>query len=420
MPDSKTANINNSESSGNLFHKPEQVVLNIAHAVISFFDKDGNKIKEQKLEQPEAEHKEVVDDKEVKSCGLMIWKDTETGQYRWFTSYSNNYREDDRPAEIISKESHKNFEKMIDEGEVDYPELWHWHLRGSAWGKADWIAFDEENGIAMASGYVYSGHEKEAESLSILGEQRPIGVSHGMPVSSIVRNETDPTIIRRHVTVEISDLPLEAAANKLTSFYIFEESEMAIPDKKKEYLRQAGVSDEMIEKIEQANRTKAQTAEALELESKEQNSAVTETVVETSVESNEETQETPETQETQSEIKEEPVTVEFVTTETFTLAIQQIGEMLVNKLDEMSQSVKQLSDRVDAVETKEKTDNIPTASLAAILAQSMSVTTSKEARVNANNPLAKSGPVETESSQEESVYSSNPLTNAVIKSVLGK
>jgi hypothetical protein len=49
------------------------------------------------------------------------------------------------------------------------------------------------------------------------------------------RDKDDDTIITRHITKEIIDLPSWAAANKLTSFEIINQSseDEMIPDKKK-------------------------------------------------------------------------------------------------------------------------------------------------------------------------------------------
>ncbi len=359
-------------------------------------------------------HENKSDEILVKSNGnLSVWKSA-NGQYRWFASYSNNYRDDDMPSEIISKESHENFEKMVDSGEAEYPELWHWHTPGTAWGKADWISYDKENGIAMASGYVLEGHEKEAESLMSI--DRPIGLSHGMPRNSIARDSSDPTIIVRHITKEISDLPLEKAANKLTSFEILKESDMAISDKKKEYLRQVGLSDEQISAIESANKEKAQTAEALSLESKEQAAAVTDAPV---VENEKSATESAVQQEEAAAASKEQTDVSSGSE-----SGDELKELLVaiaTGMKGITDTVNELAGRVNALETKEVANGTPAASVAAILATQLSATSAKENLVRKNAPLAKSGPVETKSEDGgEPEYSNDPIKNSIIKFAIGK
>lgn len=201
---------------------------------------------------------------------FMVWKDAATGQYRWFAIYSNQFRDEDHPPEIISEKSHKSFLHLVDTGTVDYPELWHWHTPGTAWGKADWL--DYADGFAVASGYVYPGHEKEAEAVSNLDDIR---VSHGMPSRFIVRNKQDPTIIDFHVTTEISDLPGFAAANPLTEFAVLngKESDMAFTPEKRQYLVQAGLSEAAIKELEGSLANKAQAAADAGLERKETSEA---------------------------------------------------------------------------------------------------------------------------------------------------
>lgn len=158
--------------------------------------------------------------KEVAEEEFMVWKDAKTGMTRWFSIYSNNFRDNDRPSEIISEQSQLNFVDLVDKGIVDYPELWLWHVKGTAWGKADWVAYS--HGFAMASGLVYPGYEHIADNLAERGNLR---VSHGMPKELLVRDPHNKSVILFHVTAEISPLPDWAAANMLTGFYVLGEGE---------------------------------------------------------------------------------------------------------------------------------------------------------------------------------------------------
>jgi hypothetical protein len=339
--------------------------------------------------------------KELSGSGIMVFKDA-NGKLRWFASYSNNFRDSDNPAEIISKESHQNFVDMVDKGLADYPEVWHWHTPGSAWGKADWVAFDDENGISMASGTVYEGHEKEAIAIAEMDE--PLAVSHGMPKPSIARSSEDPTVITRHITKEISDLPLWAAANKLTSFYVFQENDMAIPDNKKEYLRKVGLTDDSITAIESANAQKSAFASDNSIESKEANTEAetTETPAEATAETVVETQEAKET----STVNVNLVDKEFVA---------QLADVLAGfgaRLESIETQVKSLS---ETQATKEVTPSeIPAASLSALIARNMSATKSKEALVRKGSELAESGPTETKTPTETVINTANPLVDRVI------
>lgn len=188
-------------------------------------------------------------EKEIGRAPFSLWKDRNTGQYRWLAIYSNNFMDRDDPPEIISEKSHKTFVQLVDEGVVDYPELWHWHLPGTAWGKADML--DYVDGFAVAVGYVYPGHEKEAVALS---RRKDLGVSHGMPFSTLLYDAENPHVIDFHVTREISVLPHHAVANPLTDFVVLGkpgEKSMPIASKKRDWLRNdVGLSDGDIEGLE--------------------------------------------------------------------------------------------------------------------------------------------------------------------------
>lgn len=198
--------------------------------------------------------------------GFMVWKDASTGLMRWFAIYSNNFRDQDNPSEIISDKSQKTYVEMVDAGIVDYPELWLWHVKGTTWGKADWVAYD--HGFAMASGLVYKGYEYIAKNLMKLGNLR---VSHGMIKPLLVYDPHDKSVILFHVTAEISPLPDWAAANMLTGFVVLEEGDltMALPQVKKTFLSKAGVSDEKLAELDVSLTKANQLATESGLESKE-------------------------------------------------------------------------------------------------------------------------------------------------------
>lgn len=149
---------------------------------------------------------------------LRIWKDSE-GRYRWVARYSNNFRDDDYPVkEIISKSSHQNFVKLVDEGIVPPPKLMLWHEDALEFGQADWVAYDEV-GFAIAGGYIHAELYELAEVIKSLDDVR---MSHGMPIAFIERDEKDNSIITQHITEEITVLPGYAAANKRTGFIMLD------------------------------------------------------------------------------------------------------------------------------------------------------------------------------------------------------
>lgn len=202
--------------------------------------------------------------------GMMVWKEAETDRYRWFAVYSNNFRDNDNPPEIIVQKSHENFVEMVDAGLVDYPEAWLWHVPGTAWGKADWVAYAD--GFALASGYVYEGKEPIAQNLA---KEAGLMVSHGMPKNLLLYDPQDPSSILFHITKEISPLPRGKAANKLTGFVVLDkgESTMPLPEEKKSWLKSMGLDDESVAAIDANLKSLAAAAQSAGIESKEQTDA---------------------------------------------------------------------------------------------------------------------------------------------------
>jgi GNAT superfamily N-acetyltransferase len=205
-----------------------------------------------------------LEPKETPTNAFMVWKEA-GGGYRWFAVYSNKFRDEDYPPEILSSDAHIAYVDKVDKGLLPFPVLLHYHVPGTRWGVSDWLAFDEMTGFSMASGTVDKGHEQEAEAVA--ASASPLAVSHGMEV--MARNDKDRSIIEEYASYEISDLPLEAAANKLTGFTVMEDT-MGIPQQKKDYLRKVGLDDEAISKIEADLDAKAGTAKDAGLEFKEE------------------------------------------------------------------------------------------------------------------------------------------------------
>lgn len=198
---------------------------------------------------------------------LFIWKEGDT--YRWLAAYSNNRRDDDNPPEIISSESHKEFDEALHKGEWPMPEVWLWHVDFPV-GVTDYHAYDTAAGFPVAAGHFYKGMEWAAEGILQAGWD---GNSHGMPSEWIQRDKDDPTIITRHRTKEITFLPQWAAANKLAFNIISKESTMAeeqkgLPaHKRDEFIKAFG--EERVTQIETALSDRAKEADDAGIEKKE-------------------------------------------------------------------------------------------------------------------------------------------------------
>ncbi len=170
----------------------------------------------------------IKSNKDLPREGFNIIKGKD-GKYYWISLYSNNALDDDVPQEIISSKSHRNYVKMVDAGEVPFPELWMWHTKEWKIGQATWVGYDEGSGVAMAAGYFDDCATSIAKSL----RNAELLVSHGMYGSSI---QKEGNTINAHVTYEISPLPPWAAANKFTGFVILNKEATMLSSQKRDAL----------------------------------------------------------------------------------------------------------------------------------------------------------------------------------------
>lgn len=302
---------------------------------------------------------------------FFVTKDR-NGAYRWFSVYSNNYRDDDYPPEIITAASHRAFIKGVDEGIFPMPELWLWHYEHPI-GDADWVDFTDEN-LAVASGTFRPGYEKSAEALASYEE--PLAVSHGMPKQYIVRDDKDSSIIWFHVTKEISPLPAWAAANKLTGFVVLKKEldKMPISSDKQSFLRSI-LPEGMFDELNQAVTLAGKNAENEGRESKE--------IPE------------QEAQEPEQEQKEE--TPAYATQEEIASAFSEILGPLVKGVTELTERIGALESVVKElqVEDAEKVSKTASETPRQSLADLISAQFSSGARLASDSPLAKAGPTET-------------------------
>lgn len=375
----------------------------------------------------DGEHKEMDDNKESglvqrvlrgvadllgipyakESRPLLVWKEAD-GSYRWIARYSNNFRDDDRPAEIISAASHERYVEMVDKGVYPLPQLWLWHRPEWRCGTTTAVAYDDK-GFAVATGYFDKGKEYIAEWLS---KQRNVAVSHAMPGHSIVRDPQDPSVIVEHQTVEISPLPSWAAANKLTGFVVLEaqkEADMAIPQRKREsFIKEWGIDPSLLDKLEQQNAADAAKAQTEERESKEQAAPEAEGSVK---------EDAP----VAEQVAQEQVTPPADSPQTATDPLEQsptrreIADAFANVITPITDEVSTLVERMMAIESQlkelsdaraqEKQDlskaieTIPAASLSALIAQR--VVGNSAAAVDGRSSLAKSKPKEAETQSQQ-------------------
>jgi len=283
--------------------------------------------------------------------GFTLWKEQD-GRYRWLAVFSNNYRDDDSPPEILSKAAHREFVDAVDAGEWPMPELWFWHIKGTRFGVTDLLAFDDDTGFTVAMGNIDPGREHAAEYVA---KQDDWMVSHGMPPEEIERDVEDQSIITRYRSQEISPLPAEAAANKLT-WFISKEEGMAIPEHKREELANAGFDvDELDKKLEdgqaQAETQARESKEVEPVEAAEKDADADVTAAET---------ETEEPQATEPQA---------LTVTDIAAAFQTAIAPVLERLDEVEGRFKELAEAKESEpEPEPMSEMTPAASLAALMA----------------------------------------------------
>jgi hypothetical protein len=372
----------------------------------------------------DAEIPESIKKEQTKENTFMLWKETD-GTYRFVANYSNNFRDNDNPPEIISEKSHKRFDEMVTKGDVPLPDVWLWHVPEWCIGKATGHAYDD-SGFAVATGVIEN--KEIAEWLIKQGDK--ILVSHGMPSSSVVRDEKDNSVIVEHVTREISPLPSWAAANKLTGFVVLKEKEgnsMSIPNEKREALLQQGLSATVLDALELSNAKTAQEAKESGLESKE-------------TELDQHQEEVSEQVETANENPVEEAQVESgedETPEVETLAVEEdvkaierseIADAIIEAVKPLQEAIKALSDvattqvesitalkkelddlkKSDGEKVAEKAAATPAASIMDLI-RGKSVIGNKEAKVDGRTALAKSAPKEAEEKEQSDTPQITPI-----------
>jgi len=328
---------------------------------------------------------------------FSIEKDKD-GNLRWMAVYSNMFRDRDNPPEILSSDAHKEFVNAVDTGEYPYPEAWLWHVEGTRFGVADFVAYDDL-GFALASGLVDKGKEDVAEALAA---DENLAVSHGMPRGEIRYDDEDPSVLVRYRTKEISPLPRTAAANELTGLIM--EGNMGLPEGKKDFLREK-MGEEAFEELQNMIGDKAKSAHELDLEFKEEET--------TQVEAEPSSEPEPEP---------EQEVVPYVTRDEVVEAVGAVAadfqEQIVTLTSAMESMAEQFKSVMNVVGELKKEDerkiadmaeSTPAASLYHMI-QERSVIGREQTRVDGRTKLANDGP-----SQKEAMLSTIPVVSELLK-----
>jgi len=340
--------------------------------------------------------------------GMVLYKEGE--RLKWAAVYSNNFRDNDYPVrEIISAQSHRNFSKLVELGLASPPDFWIWHEVSLKIGDGEWVAVDEHdidgNDIvfAIAGGTIDSGREELALALDMVPEK---ALSHGMPYWSVMYSDIEPDLILGHITTEVSWLPVEVAANKLTAGMtnVYKERPNMVDQSKLKQLIEAGVSKELLDQLVEQNSQIAKSALESEMQHKEVSTEVVEEETEAvdigdaavaEVQPDVEMQ--PE-EETAEEDAVPPVAVAQVSMQELVAVFSGITKLMA----EQNVAIKALGDEVSKLKEEaatEKAVNTPMLSFVELMKNSKSVVGSDEAAIDGRSSLARSAPQEAETKQ---------------------
>lgn len=175
------------------------------------------------------------------------------GDLRWITIHSNKYR--DREGEIFSEKAHRDYvDWAMETGQLPWLRLFH--VEGTDIGRADVIGYDDA-GFVIASGKFFDDPDSLAVAEKLL-QMEGLGCSHGYwyPTGALRDG-----IYHEYKSYEISILPVEHAANLLTTAFFAGEEIPMLDARAKEFLTQV-MPDGRVEKIEQSVRALADVAES--------------------------------------------------------------------------------------------------------------------------------------------------------------
>jgi len=144
----------------------------------------------------------------MEKSAILIEKDAK-GDWRWIGKPTNNFI--DWEEDIISKSAHQGYAAWLDENPELAPVFLTWHVPGTAREHpADfWM---EQDGAFIMSGVLT---ENEAAALFKAQVKTDLGMSFqglGMRL-----DKSDPRVVTNYWMYEVSDLPLDKAANPFTT-----------------------------------------------------------------------------------------------------------------------------------------------------------------------------------------------------------
>lgn len=134
----------------------------------------------------------------------------------YFAPFTNNF--EDREHETLSKASHERYVARVKAGLIDMPELWVYHIPGTAHGRAEYVGMTEHTVYAV--GKFFQSPLGVAMSAAY-SKMKPgtLSMSHGF---FYPRWAKQGLVYTEYNSYEHSTLPPKAASNPFTPFVAIE------------------------------------------------------------------------------------------------------------------------------------------------------------------------------------------------------
>lgn len=174
------------------------------------------------------------------SGSILIEKDA-TGSWRAVLFPTNNFK--DRDGEILSQAAHQEYVGWVNKNMDCAPVFATWHKAGTArTNPLDFVGY--ENGIMIASLPL-----TEIEAARILKMQAVVDIGLSIGGIALERDPENNKIITKYRMFEVSDLPLERAANPFTAIELISKEAQMDSKAMKEYLAGMIGDEQRAEKI---------------------------------------------------------------------------------------------------------------------------------------------------------------------------
>lgn len=202
---------------------------------------------------------------EKTASAVVIEKDA-SNHWRAVMWPSNNFIDWD--GDILSEVAHKEYVEWVNDNMDLSPVFMVAHFPGTMRkNKTDFVGY--ESGFLLMSAPL---EEYEAAALLKAQTITDLGMSHGTIV--LERDPQDPRVVTKYRMVEVSDLPLDRAANPFTDFEtLLKEADMSQtldtqaylatilgPEKAKEFIAKAGIKQKALQEAGVESKEKADNA----------------------------------------------------------------------------------------------------------------------------------------------------------------